>query len=99
MAWSASLQNGPVRADQIDHDALSFGAFDYDAQPGAVKEQIDTAIQAAKDLAESGALGNDDDLLFHVALYGHANPRHEQPETGPCDTISITVAQWPRGDR
>lgn len=97
MSWTATLHHTPVTAHDIDHDAFRIDG--YDTMAPEQREQIDEALRAVQDLACSGAFGDPDhpDTRFHIALYGHANPGHQQPETGPNDTVTVTVARWHLG--
>jgi len=98
MSWSFAI---PAPADDFDtaaakaltdyHEGLA--AADVTLEDEA-KQQIDTAVAAAKVLVESGAVG----AHVGVSLSGHANPEHKPKQGWANDTIAVSVYQLTPAD-
>ncbi|HEX9430572.1 MAG TPA: hypothetical protein VF944_09360 [Candidatus Bathyarchaeia archaeon] len=79
MSWSCSKQvTAPSELDGLQPD--------YEINE-AVKQQVWVAVEAAKLIISSGAVGPDGTNLS-VSLSGHANENH-----APHEAITVTVAQ------
>ena len=89
MSWTASLPEA-LPGQTIVADRFSTSPPDLEGEP---KEQFDLAVEVARTIIASGAVGQG--KSFRVNLSGHANPGHEPQEGWATDAMTVSVFQAP----
>jgi hypothetical protein len=88
MSWSMTVSAVKAADASANLDA------EQERNPALVpemQEQLDAAKAVALALLESGAVGNDPDATYTVALSGHANPDHGKRDGWSNESVYIAV--------
>lgn len=92
MSWSFSTVVEAGHGETGSTGQLEAAMLEAQRQAGEwglqTRHQAQAAVNAAIMLASSGALGTGS---VDVTCYGHANPDHHDPESGPEDSITVRV--------
>lgn len=95
MSWGFSLK---TRTSIEAFDSAFGGAADLYRSQGATplaseaEEQVEAARQAARNIIESGVVG-DDTTNISVSFSGHANPGHAPQPGWANDFVQVTITQ------
>lgn len=91
MSWSVTYgSKAEFYADNPNHASRSDPTPEIQI---AINEQVAQGRHIAKEIIESGVVGDHKEHDFTVNLYGHANAKHQPAQGWANDTVTVTVSQ------